>query len=74
MAIDSEVKRKSAATVGAIWNGPSVVPNSTIDQADRQHIGWSYSGITADEPGGGGFSIINDMGIHSVLFGGRVAR
>lgn len=52
MAIDSEQKRKSAATVAMIWNGPSVVPDGTINQADRQHIGWSYSGIAAGAPPG----------------------
>ena len=51
MAIDTERKRKSAATVATIWNAPSVVPDGTIAQADRQHIGWSYSGILAQAAG-----------------------
>ena len=45
MAIDTAQKRASAATVGAVWNGPSVIPDGTISQADRQQIGWGYSGI-----------------------------
>jgi len=51
MAIDTARKRKSAATVGAVWNGPSVVPTGAIDQADRQHVAWSYSGILAGAAG-----------------------
>jgi len=51
MAIDSEQKRKSVTTIATVWNGPSVVPDGTINGADRQHIGWSYSGIAAQTPG-----------------------
>jgi hypothetical protein len=47
MAIDTAQKRASSATISAIWNGPSVIPDSSFDQADRQHIAWSYSGILA---------------------------
>ncbi len=50
MAIDTEQKRKSAATVAAVWLVVSVVPSGIIAQADRQHIGWSYSGILAAAP------------------------
>lgn len=50
MAIDSERKRKSAATVAAVFLAVSVVPSGTIEQADRQHIAWSYSGIAAAGP------------------------
>lgn len=75
MAIDSEVKRKSAATVAAVWNAPSVVPNSTIDNPDRQHIGWSYSGIVADEPFFG-FQVVEDNEAAAIgrTFGGVVIR
>jgi hypothetical protein len=52
MAIDSEQKRKSAATVGPPTNAPSVVPDSSISGADRQQIAWSYSGIAAENPAG----------------------
>jgi len=46
MAIDSEVKRKSVAAIGAHFVGPVIVPDS-ITQPDRQVIGYSYSGIAA---------------------------
>jgi hypothetical protein len=74
MAIDTERKRKSAATVSAVWNGPSVVPDGTIDGPDRQHIGWSYSGIAASAPGGIAFSIFYEEGVHSNVFGGVIIR
>lgn len=54
MAVDTEQKRKSAATTGPPINAPVVIPNSGIDQADRQQIAYSYSGILA----GGGPSFV----------------
>lgn len=74
MAIDSEQKRKSIATVATPWNGPSIVPSGSFDQADRQHIGWSYSGIAAATPGAFVFPIFSEAGIHSLIFGGAVVR
>ena len=50
MAIDSPTKRKSIIAIGAMFIGPIVVPTGTFDQADRQVIGYSYSGIEADAP------------------------
>ena len=50
MAIDSEVKRRSIAAIANPWNGPSVVPDGTIDNFDRQAIAWSYAGILAGTP------------------------
>lgn len=47
MAIDTAQKRKSVATVASYWNAPSVIADGSFNQADRQHIGWSYSGILA---------------------------
>lgn len=49
MAIDTAVKRASAATVMVPFP-PSVVANGSIDAADRQHSAWSYAGILADNP------------------------
>jgi len=49
MAIDSSKKRKSIAAISLLAVGPVVVPDSTIDQADRQVVGYSYSGIAAGE-------------------------
>lgn len=74
MAIDSEVKRKSIAAIATPWNGPVVVPDSTIDNPDRQAIGWSYAGIAAQAPGGITFSVFGAEGIHSNIFGSRVIR
>ena len=45
MAIDTQVKRQSAATVHNHWNGPSIVPSGSFDEADRIHIGWTYAGF-----------------------------
>lgn len=54
MAIDSEVKRKSAAACGNVCMPVALVPNGTIDNPDRQAAGWSYAGISAGGGGGGG--------------------
>jgi len=40
-------ERASIATIASVWNGPSVIPDSTIALADKQHIAWSYAGIAA---------------------------
>lgn len=50
MAIDSEVKRKSVAGAGRPFRPGVVVPDGTIDNPDRQAIGWSYAGIAAEAP------------------------
>ena len=47
MAIDSTAKRKSIAAIGMIMVGPVVVPDAAFSAADRQVIGYSYSGIAA---------------------------
>lgn len=49
MAIDSVKKRLSILALSRFWRGAGVVPNSTIDQEDRQSIGRIYSGILVDE-------------------------
>jgi len=49
MAIDSAIKRASIASIGSFFVGPSVIPTGGFDQADRQHIGYGYSGILAGE-------------------------
>lgn len=50
MAIDSAIKRASIAAIGAQFIGPSVIPDGTIAQADRQTIAYSYAGILAGTP------------------------
>lgn len=73
MAIDSEVKRKSIAAINLYAIGPVVVPDSTIDQADRQVIGYSYSGITAaGAPTGGALRLVNNPPLTSLVNGALV--
>lgn len=50
MAIDSATKRASIAAIGLRPVGPSVIPTGGFDQADRQVIAYSYSGILAASP------------------------
>jgi hypothetical protein len=47
MAIDSERKRKSAAWLGQVFSPPTVVPDGSLAQVDRQTIAWGYYGITS---------------------------
>ena len=47
MAIDTAVKRKSLAAVPLPHLGPVVVPSGSLDQADRQAVGYGYAGILA---------------------------
>jgi hypothetical protein len=47
MAIDTRNKRSSAINPQCPWRGQWPAPDSTIDQADRQHSLWSYAGILA---------------------------
>lgn len=50
MAIDTARKRAGAASVGRVWRGRAIRPDGTLDQADRQQVGWSYPGILAVTP------------------------
>ena len=45
MAVDSREKRFSIMTLGNTLQPVSLTPDGTIDQADRQHLLWGYSGI-----------------------------
>ena len=47
MALDSARKRKSAAWVGQVFSPPTIAPDGSIGQADRQTAGWGYYGILA---------------------------
>jgi len=44
--IDTAAKRQSALTFRQIWRR-GLIPDGTIDQADRQTIAYSYGGILA---------------------------
>jgi len=61
MAIDTAVKRKSLAAVPLPHMGPVIVPGGSLDQADRQAVAASYSGILA---GGGGPTTVIPAIIH----------
>lgn len=47
MPITTRNKRSSAINVGSPWRGLLPAPDGAIDQADRQHAGFYYSGISA---------------------------
>jgi len=44
MALDTALKRQSAAAIGLYPVGPTVVPSGAFDKADRQAIGYGYAG------------------------------
>lgn len=54
MAIDTQQKRQSAASVGKVWKGKAPVPGGSIDAPQRLHVAWKYAGIAAEAPTGGG--------------------
>jgi hypothetical protein len=47
MAIDTAAKRASATLVNAHYQALTIIPDSTIAQADRQSATFSYGGIAA---------------------------
>ena len=47
MPADTPTKRYSAANVGCPWRSVLPLPDGTIDQGDRQVVGFMYSGILA---------------------------
>ena len=51
MAIDSAAKRASIVAIGLCAIGPSVIPDGSFDQADRQTVGYGYYGILSRPPG-----------------------
>ena len=70
MAIDSRSKRASAAGILLPWLLVPVLPDGTLDQGDRQHIAWSYSGIAAAGPAqtAPGSVTLSDAGVYSLTF------
>jgi len=44
MAIDTQAKRMSVIGISLYATCPSVLPDGSFDQADRQTIGYGYSG------------------------------
>ena len=50
MAVDTASKRGSAICMLCPWRAIPPIPDGTIDQGDRQHAAWMYSGILAGAP------------------------
>ena len=50
MAIDTAAKRSSSLDHEEPWTWGAPLPDGVIDQGDRQHSIWSYSGILAGAP------------------------
>lgn len=45
--LNSRSKRASSVNLLKSWGLSLVLPDATLDQGDRQHIAWAYSGIAA---------------------------
>lgn len=45
--LDSASKRTSSVGWGLVWMLAPPIPDGTLNQGDRQHVGFSYSGIAA---------------------------
>jgi len=50
MAVDSEAKRSSVVNLVLPWYSTLPPPDGSVSQADRQHVGQSYTGILATLP------------------------
>ena len=51
--LDTTSKRRSAVQIMESYNLAPPAPDGTISQLDRQHIAWTYSGISALAAAGG---------------------
>ena len=73
--IDTQKKRKSIAAIGQRHVGPAVFPNAVIDQADRQVVGYSYSGILAGGagPAANALHLVNNIPLTVLVNGTLVA-
>ena len=59
MAIDTERKRKAIVSIARPWHPPIIVPDGTLNAADRGTIGRGGSGIiAAGGSGGSGFMMV----------------
>ena len=62
MAVDTKAKRASIIALGgAFFLSPSVVPDGTISQFDRQVAGYGYGGITAGQVATAGFVCLENI-------------
>ena len=48
--MDTRSKRASAVGIMSPFVLAPALPDATIDQGDRQHVAWAYSGILAAAP------------------------
>jgi len=59
VAIDTERKRKAIVSIARPWHPPIIVPDGTLNAADRGTIGRGGSGIiAAGGSGGSGFMMV----------------
>jgi len=47
--LDSQAKRMSGINHGSPWRGILPITGASIDQNDRQHLAFMYSGILSSE-------------------------
>ena len=71
--LDTRSKRASSVQILIPSILSSVLPDGTIDQADRQHTVHAYSGILAAAPGGVTL-IILDRSLFRFIFGRLFGR
>ena len=71
MAIDTAQKRASAMLVGLPFRGPLLVPDATIDDSDRAHVAYLYSGFDYAGDDGGGAATVVDWLINARRRGSR---
>jgi len=55
--IDTERKRKAIVSIARPWHPPIIVPDGTLDAADRGIIGRGGSGIIAASGGTGSLTM-----------------
>jgi hypothetical protein len=69
MAMDTPSERYSAMNVMCPWRGSLPLPDGTVNQVDRQHVPFMYSGISSSTvpPAGGDLSWIEPLRIRRFL-------
>ena len=70
--LDNRSKRASSVQILIPSTLAPVLPDGTIDQADRQHTAHTYSGILASSPGGVSLTVLDKAQfrrVFSFIFG-----
>ena len=62
--LDTRSKRASSVNLLSPWALDLVLPDGTLNQGDRQHSAWDYSGILA-----GGAPVVTTQGWEAITFG-----